>query len=45
MRTIGHLTAGVAHNFNNLLSAITPALDILADEVSGANLEMLNDTR
>jgi two-component system, cell cycle sensor histidine kinase and response regulator CckA len=30
MEAIGNLTAGIAHNFNNMLSVIIPALDLCA---------------
>ena len=31
---IGHLTGGVAHDFNNILTAITGSIEILADAVA-----------
>ncbi|HWX64647.1 ATP-binding protein [Bradyrhizobium sp.] len=31
---IGHLTGGVAHDFNNILTVITGSIEILADEVA-----------
>lgn len=30
MEAVGQLTAGIAHNFNNMLAAIVPALDLMA---------------
>jgi two-component system cell cycle sensor histidine kinase/response regulator CckA len=33
MEAIGSLTAGIAHNFNNMLSVIIPALDLVAPYV------------
>ena len=34
MEAIGNLTAGVAHNFNNMLTVIVPTLDLLGKGVS-----------
>lgn len=34
MEALGHLTAGVAHNFNNMLMVISPCLQQLRDAVS-----------
>ena len=30
MEAVGQLTAGIAHNFNNMLAAIVPSLDLMA---------------
>jgi PAS domain S-box-containing protein len=35
MEAIGHLTGGVAHDFNNILTVVTGAIGILADELDG----------
>jgi nitrogen-specific signal transduction histidine kinase/CheY-like chemotaxis protein len=45
MEALGTLTAGVAHNFNNLLAIILPSLDLLRPHVSSAGLELLGDIR
>lgn len=39
MEVLGHLTAGVAHNFNNMLMVIQPALESLAGQVTGQSRE------
>ncbi len=35
MKAVGHLTGGVAHEFNNLLMAITGNLELIEEEVRG----------
>ena len=34
MEAIGHLTGGVAHDFNNILTVVTGSIGILADELA-----------
>lgn len=34
LEAVGHLTGGVAHDFNNILSVITGTIEILADELN-----------
>ena len=43
LEAIGNLTAGVAHNFNNLLMAILPTLDLLREVVPSSHADLLND--
>jgi PAS domain S-box-containing protein len=43
MEAIGELTAGVAHNFNNLLSVIIPNIELCLDDVSPEVCERLAD--
>ena len=43
MEAIGQLTAGIAHNFNNLLQAVIGNLSLAAEEVGGSPREMLRD--
>jgi two-component system cell cycle sensor histidine kinase/response regulator CckA len=40
---VGSLTAGVAHNFNNMLAVILPALDLALRQVDSAQREVLQD--
>ena len=40
---VGQLTAGLAHNFNNLLAAIMPTLSMLARHVEPSALPLLED--
>lgn len=42
---LGHLTAGVAHNFNNLLTVITSTLDLLARRAPDASLELIDEAQ
>lgn len=43
MEALGHLTAGVAHNFNNMLMVITPCLEAIEESASDEMLEDLRD--
>jgi CheY-like chemotaxis protein len=43
MEAVGELTAGVAHNFNNLLSVIIPNLELCMDDVTPDVCERLVD--
>jgi len=43
MEALGHLTAGVAHNFNNMLMIIGPSLHRVREEVEGEFLEDIDD--
>lgn len=43
LEAIGSLTAGVAHNFNNLLMAILPTLDMLRPVVPSSHADLLTD--
>jgi PAS domain S-box-containing protein len=43
MEAVGELTAGVAHNFNNLLSVIIPNLELCIEDVSPEVGERLAD--
>jgi signal transduction histidine kinase len=45
MEAVGNLTAGVAHNFNNMLMAIMPALQLLRDVVPATHTEVLDDAQ
>jgi PAS domain S-box-containing protein len=40
---VGALTAGVAHNFNNMLAVIMPALDLLQRDATDAQKHLLLD--
>ena len=43
LEAVGSLTAGVAHNFNNLLMAILPTLDLLGEVVPATHADLLKD--
>jgi PAS domain S-box-containing protein len=43
MEAIGNLTAGIAHNFNNMLSVIIPALDLAAPHVPQRHQTLARD--
>lgn len=43
METIGHLAAGVAHNFNNMLMIISPCLETLQHELNGQHESIVRD--
>lgn len=44
LETIGRLTAGVAHNFNNMLTVMLPNLDLLRPHVPAAQQSLVDDT-
>jgi two-component system cell cycle sensor histidine kinase/response regulator CckA len=41
MEAIGNLTAGVAHNFNNMLTVIVPTLELLGKSVSPERAQLV----
>ncbi|MBW2461051.1 MAG: PAS domain-containing protein [Deltaproteobacteria bacterium] len=41
LEAVGQLTAGIAHNFNNMLASILPALERVADDVSPENRPLI----
>lgn len=43
MEAVGRLTAGVAHNFNNMLMAILPSLELLRRVVPESHAALLDD--
>jgi len=43
LEAVGTLTAGVAHNFNNMLMVIQPSLDLIAASVSPSERPVLQD--
>jgi PAS domain S-box-containing protein len=43
LEATGSLTAGIAHNFNNLLAAILPALELVAPEAPVALREVVSE--
>jgi PAS domain S-box-containing protein len=43
MEAVGNLTAGVAHNFNNMLMAVIPTLELLRDVVPQSHRDLLVD--
>jgi PAS domain S-box-containing protein len=45
MEAVGQLTAGIAHNFNNLLTAIGPNIDLVLERLGPENAEELADAR
>ncbi|HKP64148.1 MAG TPA: ATP-binding protein [Polyangiales bacterium] len=44
MEAVGELTAGIAHNFNNVLSIILPNLELCIEDSPPVLLERLTDT-
>ncbi len=45
METVGHLTAGIAHNFNNILTAILPNLHLASRFVEPAGEKFIRNAR
>jgi PAS domain S-box-containing protein len=45
MEAVGRLTAGVAHNFNNMLMVVMPSLDLLARVVPDSHATVLDHAR
>jgi two-component system cell cycle sensor histidine kinase/response regulator CckA len=43
MEAVGELTAGIAHNFNNLLTAIIPSIQLARRDASGPSSDRLRD--
>ena len=43
MEAIGELTAGIAHNFNNLLTAIIPSIQLARRDATGSVSDRLRD--
>jgi len=43
MEVVGRLTAGVAHNFNNMLMTLLPSLELLRGFVPESNAKLLDD--
>lgn len=43
METVGNLTAGVAHNFNNMLMAVLPSLEMLKEVVPASHMALIDD--
>lgn len=43
LEALGQLSAGVAHNFNNMLAVILPALDLAKASAPPAHVTLLND--
>ncbi|MBA3539059.1 MAG: response regulator [Deltaproteobacteria bacterium] len=40
---VGNLTAGIAHNFNNMLTVVTGTLEILASRIADHNRRLIDD--
>ncbi len=45
MEAVGQLTAGIAHNFNNMLTVILPNLELCARSADGEMARRLHDAR
>lgn len=45
IQAVGTLTAGVAHNFNNMLMVMMPALDLLRPHVGSTHHPVVDDAR
>jgi CheY-like chemotaxis protein len=45
MQAVGNLTAGIAHNFNNMLMAIQPSLELLEEVVPVSHLEVVTNAQ
>lgn len=43
LEAVGQLSSGVAHNFNNMLAVILPALELARAEARGATASLLDD--
>ncbi|MBE2247925.1 MAG: PAS domain S-box protein, partial [Myxococcus sp.] len=43
LQAVGQLAAGVAHNFNNMLAVILPALELLKGRAAPADQELIDD--
>ncbi|MBK9000475.1 MAG: response regulator [Myxococcales bacterium] len=43
MEAVGQLTAGIAHNFNNMLMGILPSLELLRRIVPASHMALLDD--
>lgn len=41
LEAVGQLTAGIAHNFNNMLASILPTLELIQDDVQPRNAELV----
>lgn len=44
MEAVGRLTAGVAHNFNNMLMAVMPSIELLRDVVPPSHQMLVEDS-
>jgi signal transduction histidine kinase len=45
MEVMGELTAGIAHNFNNLMQAVSGNLELALEEIEGEPKERVEDAR
>ena len=45
MQAIGNLTAGVAHNFNNMLMVLMPSLELLEEQLPASQRDLLEDAK